>query len=241
MFLKGHRSPGRVYRKGKIDLVTDTDMALEKYLVERLAPLAPGAAILAEESAESTDIPERCWIIDPVDGTTNFSHGLPLTGICIAYYEGGEVCLGVISLPVLGECYYAYKGGGAFRNGTSIGVSGTSGIENAIIATGFPYDVEDRIDELLPAYRVVQAKAQALRQSGSCAIDMAWLACGRIDAYYERYVKPWDVAAGMCIIREAGGTVTHYDGSPFRIEKQQILATNSAMHPEMVEALRPWS
>lgn len=240
LFADGHRNPGTARRKGKIDLVTDTDVAVEKFLIERLAPLVPGAAFLAEESAASSAIPETCWIIDPVDGTTNFSHGWPLTGICVAFHHKGEIGLGVVNLPVLGECYYAARGAGAFRNGDPIRVSDTAGIENALVATGFPYDVEERIDAILPSYRLVQAKAQAVRQTGSSAIDLAWLSCGRIDVYYERRVLPWDVAAGLCILNEAGGTATRYDGSPFDFAKGRILATNSAMHAEFVSLLSPW-
>lgn len=240
LFLEGLRHPGTIHRKGKIDLVTDVDLALEEYLVKRLAPLVPGAAILAEESAESTTIPERCWIIDPIDGTTNFSHGWPLCGMSVAYCEDGEICLGVISLPAFEECYYASQNGGAFRNGAAIRISAVTGIENALVATGFPYDIEERVDELLPAYRQIQARAQAVRQSGSSALDLAWVAAGRIDVYYERFVRPWDVAAGICIVREAGGQVTQYDGAPFHFEGQRILATNSAIHQEVVDVLRHW-
>lgn len=241
IFMKGYRNPGEARRKGRVDLVTDTDLAVERFLAERLPPLTPGAVLLAEESAESAAVPDRCWIIDPVDGTTNFVHGWPLTGICIAYCEAGEPVVGVVSLPVLGECYYASKDGGAYRNGIPLRVAEADRLENAMVSTGFPYDAAERLDELLPAFGAVQARAQGLRITGSSAVDLAWLADGRLDAYFETGVMPWDVAAGVCVLREAGGVAARYDGSPFTLEDRRILAANGALLPELVEVLAPWA
>lgn len=231
-----HARPHTVRHKGRIDLVTETDFAIEAFLKERLAPLTPEAAFLAEESAESLDLPDTCWIIDPVDGTTNFAHGLPLTVISVAYRREGELVLGIVNAPLLGECYVAEKGKGAWRNGEHIAVSAVESCENALVATGFPYDIASRTDEILDRLRPVLAACQGVRRCGAAALDLAWTACGRFDAYYEDGLKPWDMAAGALLVREAGGRVTGMDGSPLVIGTH-VLASNGLLHEAMKELL----
>lgn len=232
-----HEQPHTIRRKGRIDLVTETDFAIEAFLKERLAALTPEAAFLAEESAESLDLPATCWIIDPVDGTTNFAHGLPLTVVSAAYRKDGELTLGIVNAPLLGECYVAEKGRGAWRNGERIRVSTVASCESALVATGFPYDIASRADEILNRLRPVLAACQGVRRCGAAALDLAWTACGRFDAYYEDGLKPWDMAAGALLVREAGGRVTRMDGSPLDFGGA-VLASNGLLHEAMATLIR---
>ena len=232
-----HERPHTLRRKGRIDLVTESDFAIEAFLKERLAVLTPEAAFLAEESAESLDLPPTCWIIDPVDGTTNFAHGLPLTVVSVAYRKDGELVLGIVNAPLLGECYVAEKGKGAWRNGERINVSTVETCENALVATGFPYDVASRTDEILNRLRPVLATCQGVRRCGAAALDLAWTACGRFDAYYEDGLKPWDMAAGSLLVREAGGRVTGMDGSPLDLG-EAVLASNGRLHEALGNLIR---
>ena len=183
-----HAHPHTIRHKGRIDLVTETDIAVEAFLKERLATLAPQAGFLAEESAEDLSLPDTCWIIDPVDGTTNFAHGLPLTVTSVAYRLNGEIVLGIVNAPLLRECFIAEKGKGAWR-------------------------------------------------CGAAALDLAWTACGRFDAFYEDELKPWDMAAGALLVTEAGGSISNLDGSPFDL-RWSILAGNKAMHELIGKMIR---
>ena len=232
-----HERPHTIRRKGRIDLVTETDFAIEAFLKERLAALTPEAGFLAEESAESLDAPATCWIIDPVDGTTNFAHGLPLTVVSVAYRKDGELVLGIVNAPLLGECYVAEKDKGAWRNGKRIGVSAVESCENALVATGFPYDVASRADEILNRLRPVLAACQGVRRCGAAALDLAWTACGRFDASYEDGLNPWDMAAGSLLVREAGGRVTAMDGSPLDLGGA-VLASNGRLHGALEKLIR---
>ena len=207
-----HAHPHTIRHKGRIDLVTETDIAVEAFLKERLATLAPQAGFLAEESAEDLSLPDTCWIIDPVDGTTNFAHGLPLTVTSVAYRLNGEIVLG-------------------------IGVSSVTACENALVATGFPYEIASRVDEILERMRPVLSSCQGVRRCGAAALDLAWTACGRFDAFYEDELKPWDMAAGALLVTEAGGSISNLDGSPFDL-RWSILAGNKAMHELIGKMIR---
>ena len=237
-----HTAPRQIRYKRRTDLVTETDLAVEAFLQDALAPLVPGACFLAEESATSLHLPDCCWIIDPVDGTTNYAHGLPVCGISVAYHEGGDVVLGMVAAPLLGECWYASKGGGAFCNGRPIRVSETESLEKALVATGFPYEYEDgSLEHVLSRLRVFLPAVQDIRRCGAASIDLSWVGGGRFDGFYETELKPWDVAGATCIIREAGGTVTHFDGTPFTFcagGRNDVLASNSALHGEMMRLLQ---
>ena len=232
-----HAHPHTIRHKGRIDLVTETDIAVEAFLKERLAPLTPEAGFLAEESAEDLSLPDTCWIIDPVDGTTNFAHGLPLTVTSVAYRLNGEIVLGIVNAPLLRECFIAEKGKGAWRNGERISVSSVTACENALVATGFPYEIASRVDEILERMRPVLSSCQGVRRCGAAALDLAWTACGRFDAFYEDELKPWDMAAGALLVTEAGGTVSNLDGSPFDL-RWSILAGNKAMHELIGKMIR---
>lgn len=233
-----HNLPHTIRHKGRIDLVTETDPAVESFLKERLSLLTPGAAFLAEESAESLEIPDTCWIIDPVDGTTNFAHGVPLTVTSVAYRLRGELVLGIINAPLLQEWYVAEKGRGAWRNGERIHVSDVEKCEDALVGTGFPYAISRRVDEILARLRPVLAACQGIRRCGAAALDLAWTACGRFDAFFEDDLKPWDMAAGALLVTEAGGRVTNLDASPFDL-RASVLASNGALHEALGRLLPP--
>ena len=227
-----------VRHKGSIDLVTETDVAVEAFLKERLGELLPQAEFLAEESCVAGQEPSPlCWIIDPVDGTTNFAHGLPLTVTSVAYRLNGEIVLGIVNAPLLRECFIAEKGKGAWRNGERISVSSVTACENALIATGFPYEIASRVDEILERMRPVLSSCQGVRRCGAAALDLAWTACGRFDAFYEDELKPWDMAAGALLVTEAGGSISNLDGSPFDL-RWSILAGNKAMHELIGKMIR---
>ena len=228
------RKPRDIHYKGRIDLVTATDLAVEEFLRERLAALVPGSFFLAEEGSPTAALGQNTWIIDPVDGTTNFAHGLPFVGVSIGLWRDGDVTLGVVNAPLLDECFTAVKGQGAYRNGERIRVSGTDSLVHSLVATGFPYAIDEELPELLPRLGRVLGQTQGVRRYGAASLDLAYVATGQYDGFYERRLNPWDVAAGWLLVREAGGVVTRLDGSPFRLHDHDILATNGKVH----EALR---
>lgn len=236
-----HTRPRVVRRKARIDLVTQTDVAVEEFLARQLHKCLPEAAFLAEESSfgkQSLIPPDLCWIIDPVDGTTNFAHGLPLVGISVALWNRGRVELGVVNAPLLGESYSAVLGQGALLNGIPMAVSAVDSLEDALVATGFPYDIEAELPDVLGRMEKVLPAAQGLRRCGAASLDLAWVAAGRFDAFYENRLKPWDVAAGWLLVEEAGGRVSSFNGSPHRIERGETLATNGRLHTLLSALLR---
>lgn len=236
--LRGLSAKPRTIRlKGRIDIVTETDLAIESFLRDALTPLVEHAVFVGEESADSLDIPEYCWIVDPVDGTTNYAHGLPFVGISIAFCVNGEPVLGIVETPLLGESWYAAKGHGAFLNGVPVRVSAVADMEKSLLATGFPYDIAEHADTVLSRLRAALVSTQGVRRCGAAAVDLAWLAGGRFDIFYESGLKPWDMAAGCCIIREAGGLISHLDGSPFSLKRDDILATNGILHEQALAML----
>ncbi|HDQ40671.1 MAG TPA: inositol monophosphatase [Desulfonatronum sp.] len=234
-------APREIRRKGRIDLVTSADLAVEKSLVQRLGEILPEATILAEESVAATDLNRPLngptWIIDPLDGTTNFAHGFPFVAISVALWDQGETHLGIVYLPVMNELFHACLGSGTRLNNEAVGVSRTTNLENALVATGFPYTVRDHLPHILAWLQVVLATTQGVRRAGSAAIDLAYTAAGRFDAFYEIQLKPWDMAAGWLLVREAGGRVTKMDNGPFDVQASSILATNGLIHENMTELL----
>lgn len=237
-------APSRVTHKGAIDLVTDTDLAVEAFLKEGLAQLLPGSAFLAEESSAPVGPAADagpCWIIDPVDGTTNFVHRLAQVSTSVALWADGAVRLGVVNGPMLGpegECFSALRGAGAFLNGRRVAVSGAAALTDALACTGFPYELEGRLEVVLERLRRVLPATQGMRRLGSAALDLAFVASGRLDVFYEDWLKPWDLAAGWLLVEEAGGRVSGLDGAPFRFG-DALLATNGTLHPAMVDLLGP--
>lgn len=235
------RAPRDVRRKGRIDLVTNADLALEEMLKERLSGIFPQAVFLAEESVTTEDLngplQGPTWIIDPLDGTTNFVHGFPFVAISVALWDRGEVHLGLVHLPVLDELFHAGLGVGTRLNGAAVCVSRTTDLENALVATGFPYSVRDHLSPILSWMETVLANTQGVRRAGSAAIDLAYTAAGRFDAFYEIQLKPWDTAAGSLLVREAGGQVSRMDDGPYHPQVPSILATNGLIHEHMVALL----
>jgi myo-inositol-1(or 4)-monophosphatase len=223
-----------VSKKGDINLVTEADLASEALIVERIKSYYPKHAILAEESGEAKidGGSEWKWIIDPLDGTTNFAHGYPCWSVTIALEHNGEVVIGVTFDPTRNELFAAERGRGASLNNKPIRVSETEDLAEALIVTGFPYDFKRREDfaRHLTAFLL---QSRGVRRDGSAAIDMAYLAGGRFDGFWEEGLNPWDMAAGVLLIEEAGGQVTGYDNSRFSIYKPPILATNGLIHTQM--------
>jgi myo-inositol-1(or 4)-monophosphatase len=231
----------QVSNKGDIDLVTEADIAAERLIVERIRSYHPRHAILTEESGDVVTVGDAGsgykWIIDPLDGTTNYAHGYPCFCVSIALEHEGRVVLGVVYDPTRDELFAAERGGGATLNGRSLRVSETSELNGALLCTGFPYDVRDRGD-FARHFRNFIMRAQSVRRDGAAALDLAYVAAGRFDGFYEEGLRPWDVAAGVLLVEEAGGSVTHYDGSPFRIYTPPIIASNGLVHEAMLEVLR---
>ena len=231
--------PSNVRHKGSIDLVTQTDLAVEAFLKEKLADLVPGACFLAEESSSDDEAPdELCWIIDPVDGTTNFVHRIPQVGTSVALWHNGRVELGIVNVPMLHRCYWSARGHGAFCNGKPIAVSGVDCLNDALVGTGFPYDVATRLPEILERLALVLPMAQGVRRIGAASIDLAYVASGKLDIFYEAGLKPWDFAAGMLLVEEAGGRVSNLNGDPLHFG-EPLLASNGRLHALAVDLLSP--
>lgn len=235
-------APREIQRKGRIDLVTSADLAIEKNVKQSLAEILPEASFLAEESVSNEDLQRPLsgptWIIDPLDGTTNFAHGFPFVAISVALWDQGEIQLGFVHLPVMNELFQASLGRGTFLNGKAVTVSSTESMEDALVATGFPYTVRDHLPPILSWMETMLATTQGIRRAGSAAIDLAYTAAGRFDAFYEIQLKPWDTAAGWLLVREAGGKVSQMDNAPFHLQGASILATNGLIHDQTVALLR---
>ena len=224
--------------KGRIDLVTETDVAVENYLKENLKDLVPGVQFLAEESADGQTRPhDDCWIIDPVDGTTNFVHGIPLVGTSVGLWRDGRMELGVVNMPIMQECFYAQRGAGAWSaTGQRLSVSPVHTLHEAVVATGFPYDIPCWQGRILEWLGAVLPSAQGVRRMGAASVDLAYVAAGRFEAFYEADLKPWDVAAGWLLVEEAGGLVSGVDGVPYQWG-EVIVASNGHVHQALRELL----
>lgn len=232
------REERHVRHKGRVDLVTQTDLAVESFLMERLATLAPGVGFLAEESSDAAARPSGdCWIIDPVDGTTNFVHRIPQVGTSVALWRDGQVSLGVVNLPVMDECFWAARGQGAFCNGAPVAVSGESELQQCLCATGFPYDADKRLPGVLERLRLMLPATQGMRRIGAASVDLAYVACGRLDIFYEQGLRPWDMAAGWLLVEEAGGRLTQPSGETYRFG-EEVVASNGRVHAAACELLR---
>jgi myo-inositol-1(or 4)-monophosphatase len=216
--------------KGQVDLVTDADREVEDLLRERILSERPGEGILAEESAPDQGGEGALWVLDPLDGTTNFVHHYPVFAVSIAFRDGGETRLGVVHVPPLGETYWAMRGQGAWRDGRSIRVTSTDDLLEALLVTGFA-DVRARDPRTtLPALLDLLPRSRGVRRSGAAAFDLASVACGRCDAFWERRLNAWDVAAGALIVKEAGGRVTDFRGGDAYEERGEIVASNGKLH-----------
>lgn len=217
--------------KGKNDLLTDADLASEKAIISCIRDQFPDDAILAEESTGKIKLPDgRVWIIDPIDGTTNFAHGFPVYCISIALWENKEARVGLVKEVSGGECFTAVKGQGAFLNNRPIHVSAEKEAGKSLIGTGFPYNNLSLVDNYLRLFRSLMDNTHGVRRPGSAAWDLCNVACGRFDGFYEYGLSPWDVAAGSLIIQEAGGVVTDWQGGDRWLFGQRIITGNSDIH-----------
>lgn len=232
------REERQVRHKGRVDLVTQTDLAVESFLKERLAALTPGVGFLAEESSEAGARPAGdCWIIDPVDGTTNFVHRIPQVGTSVALWRDGHVALGVVNVPMMDECFWAARGLGAFCNGKAVAVSRETELQQCLCATGFPYDVDRKLPEVLERLRLMLPATQGMRRIGAASVDLAYVACGRLDVFYELWLKPWDMAAGWLLVEEAGGRLTLPSEAGY-VFGGEVVATNGRVHAAVCGLLR---
>lgn len=244
ILMKYFGQPLDIEFKGDVDLVTKVDRLSEEAIVSIIRSAYPDHRILAEEGTNQAGASEYCWIIDPLDGTTNYAHSFPCFAVSIGLEEAGEMVAGVVYDPVRDECFTAMEGGGAYLNGKAIHVSRIDKLNSALLATGFPYDRRQRPDDYLGLFRKFMMKAQEIRRPGSASIDLCYLASGRIDGFWECKLKPWDVAAAVVIVREAGGRISDFKGNKFSILGNEApglfisetLASNSRIHDEMVEA-----
>lgn len=229
-----------ISEKGVSDYVTEVDMMVQKTLCEKLTGLYPDIQFMGEEKDNSSiDFEQAVWILDPVDGTTNLIHRFPGSCISLGLSFHKEVVAGIIYNPYLDELFFARKGGGAFLNGRPIHVSSASALSQSLVSTGTSPYFHELADTVFHQIQTVYQHAQDIRRIGSAAIELAYIACGRLDAYFELLLKPWDFAAGQIILQEAGGRITDYNGTPVTPEKPvAILATNGKIHEELVELLK---
>jgi myo-inositol-1(or 4)-monophosphatase len=224
--------------KGEIDLVTEVDRRCEELIVAALKGAFPEHGILAEEGSNQEGRLPYKWVIDPLDGTTNFAHGFPWFCVSIALEHQGEVLLGVIYHCMMDELFTAVRGGGAFLNGSKIRVSTRQPLRRSLLATGFPYDRTRDNENNFDNFINFQLAARAVRRAGAAALDLAYVAAGRLDGYWECKLKPWDVAAGSLMVTEAGGILTNHAGLPHSVYDHRILASNGVIHQEMLEVLK---
>lgn len=227
-----------INKKGAIDLVTEADLESEKAIINVIRKAFPKHSILAEESGLNQANAENKWIIDPLDGTTNFAHELGLFAVSIAFSHMDEIYLGFVLNPVSGELFTAEKGKGAKLNGFPISVSSTPKVSESLLVTGFPYNHPEIIDAIMFRFSQCIIASQGVRRLGSAALDLCFVACGRFDGFWEQNLKSWDTAAGTLIAEEAGACVTDFMGNPYDINQKEILATNNKIHHEMTDLLK---
>jgi myo-inositol-1(or 4)-monophosphatase len=232
----------RVEHKGFNDLVSYVDKEAEKQLVAQLQAIFPEAGFITEEGTNTTRGEVYNWVIDPLDGTTNFIHGLPVFAVSIGFMEQDEVVLGVVYEVNRKESFYAYKGGGAFCNGVALQVSKAPNLAASLISTGFPYYQFDLIDRYLDIMKSLMQKTHGLRRLGSAAVDLCYVAAGRSEGYFEYNLNSYDVAAGIILVQEAGGKVTDFEGGKDYIFGRHVIATNHSIHEELIGVIAAhWS
>lgn len=231
----GHISQAR--KKGVIDLVTEADTSSEECIVQIIRTAFPDHSILAEESGQDARDESLVWIVDPLDGTTNFAHEIGWYAISIAFSVEGKIMVGVVLNPVTGELFSAVAGSGATCNNHPIQVSSVSDVSDCLLATGFPYNIRQNLGPIISRFKRCLNASQGIRRLGSAALDLCHVACGRFDAFWEENLKPWDTAAGVLIAREAGAQVTDFSGRPASIEGNETLATNGQIHADMLKLL----
>ncbi|HXT71835.1 MAG TPA: inositol monophosphatase family protein [Vicinamibacterales bacterium] len=234
------RKNPEVQKKGPIDLVTAADVGAERAFRALIAARFPDHSVLGEE--QTTGLPKhsetRCrWIVDPLDGTTNFAHGLALFCVSIALEIDGRVELGVVYDPIADELFTAERGGGARLNGELVQVSQRATLLDGLLCTGFPYSIRERPERQVEVFASFLGQARAVRRLGSAALDLCYVACGRFDGFWERHLHPWDMAAGALIVEEAGGRVTDYSKRPIDLFGGQIVVSNGHLHEDMLTVI----
>ncbi|OQX79245.1 MAG: inositol monophosphatase [Bacteroidetes bacterium 4484_249] len=229
-----------IQSKGFNNFVTYVDKTSEKKLIVELGKILPEAGFIAEENPNLKKARVYNWVIDPLDGTTNFIHGVPLFSISIALLKGNEIVSGVVYEINLQECFYAWDGGGAFLNGHKIIGSGTEKLKDSLLATGFPYDDFERLEEYLEVFKYFMKTTHGIRRLGSAAVDLAYVACGRFDGFYEYGLNSWDVAAGAIIVEQAGGIVSDFTGKENYIFGKEIIASNSFIFEEFLNTINKY-
>ena len=231
-------TPDKIEFKGLNDLVSYVDKTAEEMIVAALRDVVHGAGFITEEKTINEIGEEYNWIIDPLDGTTNFIHGLPVFSVSIALQQYDELVLGVVYEVNQDECFYAWKDSAAYLNGTEIHVSESPGIDKSLLATGFPYYDFEKQPAYIGLFTDLMQHCHGLRRLGSAAVDLAYTACGRFDGYYEYNLNPWDVAAGILIVRQAGGQVVNFKGGDEILNSRELLATNGKITGEMLERIQ---
>ena len=224
--------------KGRADMVTDVDRRAEEIILDGIRRAYPNHAVLAEESGENEAQSDYRWVVDPLDGTTNFVHGYPFYCVSVAVQYRQETVAAVVLNPVQGELFSALKGGGAHLNGNSIAVSPTSELSRALLATGFPYQIGYHWQHSMTLFEAFYRNCHGVRRDGAAALDLCYVAAGRFDGFWEYELNPWDVAAGLLIVQEAGGKNTDFVDSPSGIFDRQVLASNGRIHEAMLEVMR---
>ena len=228
----------RVDMKGAIDLVTDVDVAIEREFRSRIAERFPSHTVLGEEMGGSAVAPEGpCWVFDPIDGTTNFAHGLPIFCSSLALEIDGVAQVAAVYDPTRRELFTAERGGGAFLNGKPMHVSKAQTLLESVLVTGFPYDVHSRVAEIVGLFAEFVGRARAVRRLGSAAIDLCYVAAGRMDGFWERDLNAWDIAGGALLVAEAGGRLTNFRGEPFTSRGRDVLGSNGRIHQAMLEVI----
>jgi len=226
-------------KKGAIDLVTRVDLEVERMCRATIADRFPDHAVLAEELDDAADLAQasHVWVFDPVDGTVNYAHGLPLFCSCLALEVDGRPEVAAVYDPVRQELFTAERGQGAWLNGAPLAVSSADTLVDGMLCTGFPYDVHETVDEVVGLFRDFVARARAVRRLGSAALDLCYLAAGRLDGFWEQRLHPWDLSAASLVVEEAGGRVTRFDGTPFDTRAGEIVASNGRLHDAMIAVI----
>jgi len=244
IFREGFKKSKSITFKSDIDLVTQYDLQIELFLKERLAIAFPEHTLVGEETSESITYPDKAIYIDPIDGTTNFIHGIPFCAISIGIWEDQRPVAGVVYNPILEDLFYAEAGKGATMNDEHIHVTDTTTLKNSLIATGFPYTKIDKGEDyrwVIASMEAVLPETRDMRRLGSAAIDLCYVAKGIFDGYYEINLKPWDVGAGILIVLEAGGKNSAQNGSDYTLDKKILVATNGHIHDILVETVSEYS
>jgi len=219
--------------KGEVDLVTEMDRAAQDIIQEEILARYPHHGILAEEDLDDRGTDGHIWVVDPLDGTTNYAHGFPVFSVSIAVVHHGDTLCGVVHNPMSEETFTAIRGEGAALNGHSISVSSVDNLDKSLLGTGFPYDIRTSANSNLEYFARLAIAAQGIRRCGSAALDLCFVACGRFDGFWELGLKPWDVAAGILVVKEAGGTVTDFENNPVTLDGSRVLASNGLIHDEI--------